>query len=468
MGGSENERKRDLPFNRVGGVAAARKDRVPPLPGRRRSSGRVPPAPGGKSVSERRVLPGVEDSVDSMDPVVEESGVERESVVPVPAKARRRRVKPGGVVRVSEEKVPVRRAGQSEVPVRRVEDSEEESGDGLKRIDSLSVVPGTAVSVEGDSVVVEDSEGSVVVEDFGEVDYVPGWGDEVEEKPREKKSGFRLTPRDIVVIDFFGRYRYGTKVQAARLVGTSEGAINARMLRMGQAGFLRKENVANGKGVWTPTREGLGVADLDFAPIGAGKISLVTMAHTLGLANLGVEVEIGNGEELFGFELDSERVVTERLIASSQQRMKKAREARESDDWVGSWELDDLLLRDEEYDPRGDSPENVPGNESLYVLSSDLYKKDHVPDMVIPMVRGDDGFARNIAVELELSPKHHSEWKRILLTYMESDVFGRVVYFTHKKSIANALLGIADGIGMSRDKIDVRRYTPTSEHLIWG
>lgn len=440
--------KSDLPFNVTGGVDSVvkrRKRSVPPPPKRVGSSG------GEGEVSSESVSSG-------------------DSEVPLSALRRRSR-------------------GRGQAPVRRLPSLEDESLVGSREgvrssgvVAEDEVVEGSRKRVSGKVVRASDSSsrgsGEVVSLSPESAEQLERFGDEVEvvepeswevedEKPKKKKKdGFRLTPRDVRVIDFLGRYRYATKVQAARLTGTSEAAINARMIRMGHAGFLRKESVANGKGVWTPTREGMGVADLDFAPLGAGRISVVTMAHTLGLANLGVEVEVGNGAELFDFPLDSERVVTERMISSSQLRMRKAREVREADDWVGTWEPDDLLLRDAEYDPSGDSPELVPGNEALFVVTSSLYGKEHVPDMVIPMRRGEDGFSRNVAVELELSPKHHSEWKRILMTYMESDVFGSVVYFTHKKTIANALLGIADGIGMKN--LIMRKYVPTSEHLIWG
>lgn len=284
-----------------------------------------------------------------------------------------------------------------------------------------------------------------------------------------QRPNFRLTERDLVILDFLARYRYGTKVQVARLVGTSEGAINGRMIKMGHADLLRKEHVSNGKGVWTPTREGLAVVDSDFSPLGAGKISLVTMAHTLGLANIGVEVETGNGFEALGVELDSRRVVTERVIRGSMDRMKKARELRESDDWVGGFDPDDIILRDEEFDPLGNCPEIVPGNEGLYVLrGGDLNGKDHIPDMVIPIPRDAQGFPRALAVELELSPKPQREWQRILLSYVEDQTFGKVVYFTHKKSILNGLMSVARGVGLTPDKFEVRKYTPTTEHLVWG
>lgn len=355
--------------------------------------------------------------------------------------------------------------GRHGVPPVAVESADEDG--------ELSSSEGESSSVGEGSVSVESSAGRRVG-GFSEWSAHAGEEDEEDEPVvpvRGKKGdGFRLMPRDVELLKFFARYRYGTKEQGARLVGTSPGAVNNRILRIGHAGFLRKEMVSNGKGVWTPTREGLRVAGFDFRVLGKGQISLVTMAHTLGLGNLGVEVEVGEGDVLFGEELGTTRVITEREVRGSQERMKKEQELRESDEWVGDFVPSDFLVVDEEVDPAGLSPEIVPGNEGLFVLegSSDIGAKEHVPDMVIPRPRDAQGFPRSLAVELELTPKSQKEWTRILLTYMEQQIFEKVVYFTHKPAIVKNLRVVARGIGMSEDKLEIRKYVPFHDNLIWG
>lgn len=307
-------------------------------------------------------------------------------------------------------------------------------------------------------------------EEFGEWDK-----DNTEEEEEEAASGakkfinrqrnFRITERDLTLINFFARYRYGTKEQAADLVDTTTGAINGRILKMGHAGFLRKENVANGKGVWTPTTLGLGVIDSDFKALGSNSISLVTMAHTLGLGNIGLEVEIGNASELLGMPVDTTRTITEREISSSYNHIKKTRETRES---MAEFEFvsdEGIILDDPEYNPDGRSPEMVPGNEGLFVIEDEKF---HVPDMVIPLPRDEDGFPRSIGIELELNTKPDREWTRILMSYRESTTFGKVIYFTHKKPIMTRLVSIAKGLGLNEDQFDIRKYTPKTAQLILG
>lgn len=308
-------------------------------------------------------------------------------------------------------------------------------------------------------------------ESFGEWDK----DDEEDDNSAEEASGhkkfttkqrsFRITERDLTIIQFFARYRYGTKEQAADLVDTSSNAINGRILKMGHSGFLRKENVANGKGVWTPTTLGLGVIDSEFKPLNSNNISLVTMSHTLGLGNIGIEIETGNVAKLLNMDVDTTRTITEREISSSFNYIRKSREIRENMEEFEYVSDEGIILEDEEYNVDGRSPELVPGNEGLFVINDDKY---HVPDMVIPLPRDESGFPQSIGIELELNTKPDKEWTRILVSYRESMLFGKVVYFTHKKAIMSRIVSIAKGLGLNESQFDVRKYTPKTDQLILG
>lgn len=275
----------------------------------------------------------------------------------------------------------------------------------------------------------------------------------------------KLTERDLLMLDFLARYRYGIREQLCILTDSSDAAVKVRLLKLGHAGFVRKENVFNGRGVWTPTNLGMQVVDQDFKVLNAGQISMVTMSHTLGLGNLGVEIESGNAAELMGMHIEGTRVITEREVRSSADRIKNSREAyKEDNNWAVN-EDEGIIFEDPDYNPDGRSPELVPGNEGLFVISDEM---DHIPDMVIPLMRDADGFPRSIGIELELSPKSHNAWKRILTSYRESMIFGKVVYFTHRRNIAASLKSIAKRLGLNEEQFDVRKYTPRSKELIWG
>lgn len=336
-----------------------------------------------------------------------------------------------------------------------------------EKIDSTDVNTGTPSSIDNKE---KKNELINLKSSFGEW----GYEDEVEEDAEDthghkkfttKQRSFRITDRDLTLIKFFARYRYGTKEQAADLVNTTTNAINGRILKMGHAGFLRKENVANGKGVWTPTTLGLGVIESDFKALNSNNISLVTMSHTLGLGNIGLEVETGNASALLGMNIDTTRTITEREISSSFNHIRKSREIREN---MAEFEYvtdEGIILEDEDYNMDGRSPELVPGNEGLFVINDEKY---HIPDMVIPLPRDPDGFPRSIGIELELNTKPDKEWTRILVSYRESTIFGKVVYFTHKKPIMSRIVSIAKGLGLTEDQFDVRKYTPKTDQLILG
>lgn len=290
-------------------------------------------------------------------------------------------------------------------------------------------------------------------------------------------SGFRVTQRDVEILRFLGRYRYAQSSQVARFVQTSPKAAQIRLSKMGKVGLVRREDVTQGQSVWTPTAGGLAVADLDVRVIGEGQISYVTMAHTLGLVNIGIELELGGANLLAepgwpflnrvgsdGEPVQGERVLTEREISSGQRRWKKEKDRGQLRSEVSA------ALR--QWEAAGDlsvtSPELLPGNEGMFVLYSTAQATlsgagEHVPDMVIARPRAADGSPQSIAVELELAPKPSAEWKRILRAFANSEMFGRLVYFTHKASIAEALTKInAEDVGMPPERFAVRKYVPVS------
>ena len=88
--------------------------------------------------------------------------------------------------------------------------------------------------------------------------------------------------------------------------------------------------------------------------------------------------------------------------------------------------------------------------------------------MVIPLPRDESGFPQSIGIELELNTKPDKEWTRILVSYRESMLFGKVVYFTHKKAIMSRIVSIAKGLGLNESQFDVRKYTPKTDQLILG
>lgn len=295
------------------------------------------------------------------------------------------------------------------------------------------------------------------------------------------KRGLRIVPRDLEIIRFLARYRYAQSVQVARLVKTSDKAAGIRLSKLHKAGLIRKEEITRGQVIWTPLKSGLAIADVDFPALHAGKISIVTMGHELGLANIGVELEIG-GDNILNEDgwpfynryslmsndslededmLLGENVLTTREIRSGQTRW-NANKDRET--LIG--ERDDLLAL---WEPGERSPETNPDNAFMFAMYSANYG-DHIPDMVVARDRNADGSPNSIGIELELSPKPVREWVRILSNYAESNMFGKVYYYTTKKSIADTLKRVnRQEVGLTDEQFKVLRYRPRREGLpFWG
>ena len=251
---------------------------------------------------------------------------------------------------------------------------------------------------------------------------------------------------------------------------------------MEKRGFIRREPVTQRQYLWLTRKAGNLIADIHFGEIKKGSLSYVTVAHTAGLANLGVELErVDGGKDILG-ERDimpdwpprnrypmgvwgaegemsfGEQTITEREIRQAQLRWRGGRSSQEMR------ELVDLAISD----PEG--PELLDGNEGLFVVYGQAGKTgEHIPDLIVVRPRGEDGTPQHIAIELELTTKTVEEWKRILRWYRDNGgMYAKVYYFTHVRAIASALRRVADEVGMS-DRLVIRKYNPQNGNApFWG
>ena len=312
-----------------------------------------------------------------------------------------------------------------------------------------------------------------------------GLGGEVDSgyvKPQYEK-GFHLTERDLLIMRFLARYRYAYVEQIARLVDTTPRTISARLRVLEKRGFLRRESVTGKQYLWTTRKAGNVLADINFPEIKKGTISYATIAHTIGLGNLGVEFEreaggedlLGEGKGVEGWVQPQRRwkmgmrgnpdgmtfgemTVTEREIRQGQMRWRGNRDTKTMRALVTA------AASDVEY-----AAELEEGNEGLFVVYGAGGKGgEHIPDLVIARERDENGRPQHIAVELELTPKTNPEWRKILRNYRDNgEMYSKIYYFTHKRSIGNALVRLAADEGLS-DKFVVRKYLPKNAMPFWG
>jgi len=310
-----------------------------------------------------------------------------------------------------------------------------------------------------------------------------GEGNLVKIEP-ELGVGFHLTERDILIIRFLARYRYAYAFQIARLVNASVKSVNPRLKKLAERGFIRKQTVTGNQHIWLSTKAGNLVTDIDLPAIKEGTLSWVTVAHTLGLVNVGVELEIG-GDNLLKEAVwptmnrsvgrneyeQGERVITEKEIRQGQQKWRMNRTTLEMRELVESaiketGNAKPHPLTGEMGFP--DAPELIEGNEGLFVIYGQV---EHIPDMVVSRGRDADGKPINIAIELELNAKTTEDWRRILRTYRDfGQMYDKVIYFTHKRTIFNLLNKINnEDIGLPSDKFMIRQYVPKNgREPFWG
>lgn len=327
-------------------------------------------------------------------------------------------------------------------------------------------------------------QGPLLVVDEGFDDDNPAFGDSGTKREDVdyafSSRNIRITPRDLDMIAFLARFRYAQGVQIARYVGSSRKSVDQRLTKLGKAGLLRREDISQGQGLWTPTAMGLAASDMDFAAIGSGKISPVTLAHTLGLVNLAISLEKGyenilgladfgemNRVNSAGVLVPGETLVSEREIRQSQARWKS---------YMVRTDMERAYMRALEDWRAGDvslpSPEFEVGNEAMFILwATRAGRSDHIPDMVVTKPREFDGSPASLAIELELSVKPMKEWRRIMSTFAEDNsLYSHVHYFTHKKNIAQGLTDVAKSVGLvEQGRFTVHSYKPANGGKpFWG
>ena len=291
-------------------------------------------------------------------------------------------------------------------------------------------------------------------------------------------KGFAITERDVLIMKFLTRYRYAYVDQIARLVNAEVKDVKARLKRLEAQGLIRSEDITAGQSIFLVRKAGLSIIDMDFPEIKKGSVSFITVAHTVGLVNLAVELEMAtggknilgeepfpvfnrypNGVASYGNEpsLIGETTITEREIRRGNKLFR------------GDKTTEDMRIIAKEAAEDPSAPELLEGNEGLFVVYGNGKDGEHVPDLVVVRPRGEGGAVKHIAIELELTPKNASEWSRILRWYRDHGfMYEKIYYFTHKRTIADNIKKIAKDVGVE-EKIVVRKYIPQNNRgPFWG
>jgi hypothetical protein len=333
-------------------------------------------------------------------------------------------------------------------------------------------------------------------------DRLPGWkkpgplmdtsdGEEFKKEKNKRSSkknqntgrrGFQIQERDITLLRFLTKYQFSYVDAIARVLNSTPQSINNRLRTLEEYDLVKRQVIAAGSTLWQTRKAGIELSGMAFTE-NKKVIPLGTIRHTIGLVNLAAELEreaddskdiLGLAEKfgepfpvmnrwpggirLYGEEaLESdltygEMTIAEREIRQGQKRYRGGRSSAEMRDLV-----DFSILN-----PEG--PELEEGNEGLFVVYGTGGKTgEHVPDLVVTRPRNEDGTPNHFAVELELTPKSPSDWKRILRSYRDAGgMYSRLYYFTPDKPIANMIRNADKEVGLG-DKLIIRKYTPKNK-----
>lgn len=302
---------------------------------------------------------------------------------------------------------------------------------------------------------------------------------------KNRKKRVQLTERDIAIIRLLGKYKFGYRTQIESFCDRKD--LSRRLTQLGNAGLIRSEKITQNQAVWTPTQAGIEITGLEVSTLTHGRIQPTTIAHTVGLLNLGIGFEKGDprnnllrdaswpcdwrkelNRDQISYRLErGETVVTERMVERSWKRQ------------LAMYGEDDLVYQFQQamaWRPRAGAtgldlfgPESEEGNEWMFTGMPPY--KAHIPDMVLVRPRNPDGSVQHVAIELELSSKSIPEWRRILEGFKASEAFKTVAYFTHKRTVKDGLLAVnKNHVGLDvGSELLMMKYVPRVDNLpFWG
>ncbi len=157
---------------------------------------------------------------------------------------------------------------------------------------------------------------------------------------------------------------------------------------------------------------------------------------------------------------NGETVIPEKFYKSSlgvmANRFESGYRAGSKRNEIGRMAFNKLWLEWEANGKQGPSPEELNGNEFMYILypTGILNQGTVIPDLVVKRDRLSDGKPQNIAVEIERENRKKEYYVNRLRVYQQDDkIYKEVVYIVNEKSVAKKLIEARDLIGFDRLRI---------------
>ena len=225
--------------------------------------------------------------------------------------------------------------------------------------------------------------------------------------------GYRLTARDVELLEFLAEHRLALPTHVAVLLGTSTAAATTRLNKLAAAGMLKRQPAFPGEPPWYQITSG-GLAIIG-SSLPAPRVDLRTYEHDVGVAWLWLAARGGT----FG---PPEQILGERRLRSH--------------DGSRDPDAEPLGVRIGGFGPHG-------------------REKLHYPDLIL---RTADG--RRIALELELTPKSRTRLETIVGGYGADPRFDGAVYLVDRPAVARSVQSAARRLGIS-ELVRIQRVRST-------
>ena len=290
---------------------------------------------------------------------------------------------------------------------------------------------------------------------------------------RLKEKADFVSSGDLHYMLFLEKFKYATGRNIALAVDRKYNTAMGHLSKLKRMGIVKNIAVYGTPGVWALTNIGCMILDTDRkAPSlsGANATALAERIYVnhvaaclwsnkvncLNLDDFPYNGRLFQGEYIRGEELIPEQDLLSSLIKKRteliggifvKEKVKGEGTRALSDYWEITW-------RKWENNGKKDiSPEEIKGNEMLYILFSrnEFSSSFIIPDIVVKRPRLSDGTPGNIAVEVEKSIKAIDYYIKKLTIYKEDTrVYSKVIYVTPNKKIAEKILEAAEKINFDR------------------
>lgn len=282
------------------------------------------------------------------------------------------------------------------------------------------------------------------------------------------KNPMSYNKKDEEVLQFIAMFKFAKASNVANMFSVSNDSARQRLNKLKKQGLVESRQIVGTEPIWGLTRAGALLSGYD-VPSGIANISMPNLTHYFGInyiaSNIwGANINVLNEKDFppmnrmdsVGHPVPGDEVVSEYMIQSSFGKMRSQQTAdvyrryimERSDAMFEKWENKGGV----EFGP---SPEMVQGQEFLWVLFPPRSVKHnyHVPDLVVPRQRNEDGSPNSIAVEIELSQKSEESYRKALQAfYHDRRMFKEVVWVCSRPGTARRLLKVGREIGLVQEK----------------